>query len=398
MSEPIKKCRHGRGLKGPARRRAWRACQCTWLADVRIDGAREYVPLGPDEAQARVAFHRLLAGIADGRGPAPVATTVRDLAAQWVTAHRAAGRKPRTIQAYEGYVRIINAALGDASPRDIDGRVIRDFRRAQEAAGRSPRYAGFLTGALTGMLRWAHSEGVIDHVPVEARGVVQVAAPGVARRRLSIEECERLITCLPRGWHDAGEVILLTGLRIGELLALTPGSVDTGRHQLVVAATRGHGNAVGSPKTASSRRVVHLTPRACELLAARVTLTRAGEFLWPGSVTGAAADAMRDAKKAAGLDIRGVGWHALRHAATMLMDRAGLPLRASAQQLGHGAHTAMTMGYGWAAEGADVARLDEVRTRHSAPGDPGTGGHAGSSGPPEGGVPAGEEPRPPATG
>lgn len=397
MSEPIKKCRHGRGLTGPARRRAWRACRCTWLADVRIDGAREYIPLGRDETQARVAYHRLLAGIADGRGPTPVTLTIRDLGARWIEAHKAAGRKPRTIEAYGGYVRVIDAALGDAGPGDITGHTLREFRRAQEAAGRSPRYAGFLTGALTGMLRWAHSEGVIDHVPVEARGVVHVAPAGVSRRRLSIEECERLIACLPRGWHDAGEVILLTGLRIGELLALTPGSVDATRGVLHVTATRGHGNLVGSPKTMSSRRVVHLTPRACQLLEARVVLTRPGEFLWPGSVTGAAADAMRHAKKEAGLQIRGVGWHALRHAATMLMDRAGLPLRASAQQLGHGAHTAMTMGYGWAAEGADVARLDEVRTRHAAPGAPGTVGHAESRGPASG-APGAPGPPPPATG
>src|SRR5712691_4967431 len=56
-----KKCRHGRGLTGPARQRAWRRCGCAWVADLHIDGRRCFVPLGADEQRARVAFTQLVA-------------------------------------------------------------------------------------------------------------------------------------------------------------------------------------------------------------------------------------------------------------------------------------------------------------------------------------------------
>jgi hypothetical protein len=36
----VKKCRHGRGRTGSARRRAWAKSGCLWVADLRIDGER----------------------------------------------------------------------------------------------------------------------------------------------------------------------------------------------------------------------------------------------------------------------------------------------------------------------------------------------------------------------
>lgn len=373
----IKKCRHGRGLHGAARRREWRACGCVWLADIRVDGRREYVPLGVVEADAVARHAQLIADRAAGRMLKPASVRLADVADAWLDAHRHAGRKPRTLDAYTGHVRLIKLAFtGDVSA--ITGRDIAAFRRAHEDAGRDPDYVALIVGSLMGILRHAVAEGMITDVPVDPRPVAKRARRDKARR-LTLTECEAIIAAMRRPWRDAAELVLLTGLRIGEVLALTPGAVDLDGGRLVVAATRGKGGRVGSPKTTSSERTVTLTPRAVEILRARVTQARPHEYLWEGSIDGAARDAFRDARAAAGIDVPRLGWHSLRHGATALMDAAGLQLRGAAQQLGHGGHTAMTMGYGWTAEAPDVARVDAARERLTRHHGRGTGG------PPSGG-------------
>ena len=361
----VKKCRHGRGLTGPARRREWRRCECTWLADIRVDGRREYVRLGADERVAAARYAQLVADQAAGRVLAPTSADVESVVASWVEALRAANRRPRTVEAYEGYGRLITAAFGTSDVASITGDDIAAFRAGHVQAGRAPGYVDLVVGALTQVLRHAHARGLLEVVPVERREAVRERRAPSSRQRLSLDECERIIRVMRQPWRDAGEVVLLTGLRVGELLGLTPEDVhlDAPRPFLEVYRTRGRGGLVGPPKTASSDRAVFLSPRAVELLRARVGQTRPGEWIWPGSIEGAARSAFRDARVKAGVDAPKAGWHSLRHAATALMDAAALPLRASAQALGHGAHTAMTMGYGWTAEAPDMTPVDEARAR-----------------------------------
>jgi integrase len=365
----VKKCRHGRGLSGSARRRAWRRCGCTWVADLRVEGRREYVSLGADEQTASARHAQLVADVVAGNALRPTSAAVADVAEAWLAEHARRGRKPRTLAAYRGHVAHITAYFtGDVGA--ITSRDVRDFRRRHEAAGRAPGYVSDIVGSLMGVLRHAVEAGLISSAPDRPATVREDRG---RRRRPSLAECERLIDHLPRDWRDAGELVLLTGLRVGELLALTPEAVDLGAGRLEVRATRGKAGVVGTPKTRSSERTIMLTPRAQAILAARIAQARPGEYLWEGSVDGAARHAMREARRRAGITGERVGWHSLRHAATALLDASGLPLRSAAQQLGHGAHTAMTLGYGWTAEAADVEAVDAARarlTRHAAPPSP----------------------------
>lgn len=67
---------------------------------------------------------------------------------------------------------------------------------------------------------------------------------------------------------------------------------------------------------------------------------------------------------ASGIHRPGRGWHSLRHAHAALLNELGGSLRDAAARLGHGANTAQTMAYGWAAEHAGVDGLDDLVTRH----------------------------------
>ena len=362
----VKKCRHGRGRTGPARRRAWGRCQCLWLADLRIDGERRYVPLGRDVAGARAAHAQLLADRAAGRllaageGAALVAVGERLLAAL-----ERAGRKPRTLDAYRGHLRRIEEWFGRVPASAVRATDIAEFRQAAER-DRAPGYVADMVRTLLGVLTHAQREGLIDVVPRPAEPI-RVRSAGRPRDRMSLVEVEATIAALRPDWRPVGELIYLTGLRIGEVLALVPEVIDIDGGTLRVEATLGRaGRGLGSPKTHSSRRTVALTPRARELLAERLAGRGPGERLFAGSLTGGAQEAIRAAMERAGTYRPKRGWHQLRHANTTLRDAARQSLRDAAIQLGHGAHTAMTMGYGWSAEAGDPARLDEARAIHAA--------------------------------
>jgi integrase len=363
---PVKKCRHGRGRTGPARRRAWGRCRCLWVADLRIDGERRYIPLGCDATVARATYAQLVADRAAGRllaageGEALVAVGER-----FIAALGRAGRKPRTLDAYRGHLRRIEEWFGRVPASAVRAADIAEFRAAAER-DRDPGYVSDMVRTLLGVLTHAQREGLIDVVPRPAEPI-RVRNEGRPRDRMSLAEVEATIAALRPDWRPVGELIYLTGLRIGEVLALVPEVIDLDRGTLRVEATLGRaGRGLGAPKTHSSRRTVALTPRARDLLAERLVARAPGERLFPGALTGGAQVAIRDAMDRAGTYRPKRGWHQLRHANTTLRDAARQSLRDAAVQLGHGAHTAMTMGYGWSAEAGDPARLDEARAIHAA--------------------------------
>lgn len=357
-----KKCRHGRGLTGEGRERAWRDCGCAWLLAEWDPVVRRwhYENVGPDR---RAAERALRAREAPGEGDGISAVAERYLAAL-----EAAERAPRTIAQYRVYLNRCEEWFRPLFPvAELTTTRLEEFRSAMIQSGRDPAYAKHAVWFLRAVIRQALREGVhgIERVPDLAPPV----APRRGRRsdRLTLDECERLVDALEPGWRTAGELILLTGLRIGELMALTTESVDLADGVLWVHGTLGRDGATGRPKSATSRRALRLTPRARALIAARLLETRPGERLWPGQMEGAGRGAIRRALDASGLAAPGRGWHLLRHAHRDLLEAAGVSVRAAAARMGHGHQFATTESYGWSAEAEDVSAVDEVRRRHGGP-------------------------------
>jgi len=357
----VKKCRHGRGQRGPELERAWRSCRCTWLI-AAWDGERrryDYDAVGPDRRAAERALReRERPSEGDGIGA---------VGERYVAALRKAGRARRTLDQYDVYLGRIREHFGAFPVAAVDTARLEEFRQALILTGRDPGYAKLCVQFARAVVRHALREGVagVDRVP-------DLAPPVSVRRgrrsdRLTLDECERLVAALEPPWRSAGELILLTGLRIGELMALTPEVVDLPHGVLRVAGKLERDGTIGPPKTATSNRAVRLTPRARAILAARLLEARPGERLWPGRMEGAARGAIRRGLKAAGLQAPGRGWHLLRHGHRDLLEAAGVSVRAAAARLGHGPQFAMTEVYGWAAEAEDVSPVDQVRQGHGAP-------------------------------
>jgi hypothetical protein len=135
------------------------------------------------------------------------------------------------------------------------------------------------------------------------------------------------------------EVLVLTGLRIGELLALCWRNVDLERGVLRVTQSVYEGH-FDEPKSARSRRSVPLGAKSIAILSARkpagvnpealVFATRSGTpFCRHNLVNQQLKPTCRK------LGLVGVSWHWLRHANATLLDAVGAPLGTVQALLGH---------------------------------------------------------------
>jgi integrase len=185
---------------------------------------------------------------------------------------------------------------------------------------------------------------------------------------LSAVEVQKLLVALNEPQRTFVLVAVLTGLRLGELLALRWGRIDLDGSVLRVEESCYLGR-FGTPKTRSSRRAVPLSPSVVRALAVhRSRCIDSGlEALVFGTREGqpSKADQIRDLLKQAcrRAGVREIDFHTLRHTHSTLLHATGAPLKVAQAQLGHST-MAMTLGvYTHALPEAQqnaVAKIDEI--------------------------------------
>lgn len=206
-----------------------------------------------------------------------------------------------------------------------------------------------------GVLRLALDTAVRDGLV--ARNVAAlVRRPGVDRneaRHLSADELIALLReCESSRHYPVLRLLAVTGLRIGEALALHWGDVDVDGGLLHVRGTLGRVNGqlrITTPKTERSRRSVPITAETAEWLRQhRITQdaerARAANQWEPHALVFCTAlgrpidprNTLRVVEKAAaGLELDGVGNHSIRHTTATKMLEAGVHVEAVARLLGH---------------------------------------------------------------
>ena len=247
---------------------------------------------------------------------------------------------PHTLDAYGRDLAVL-AAFADGVGRDLDALGRSDLEqlvRARMAEGRSPRSVGRLVAAVRGYYRCAPALGPLAETPA-----ADLDAPRTWKRLpkfLTVDEVDALLAApdvsTPRGLRDRAllEVLYATGLRVSELLALTPGHVNV---ESGVLTTLGKGR---------KERVVPFGDEAAAWVGryqreARPALAgRAGSARLFVNARGGALSRMgfwkllRAYGLAAGIS-RAISPHVLRHSfATHLLER-GADLRAIQMMLGH---------------------------------------------------------------
>jgi integrase len=180
--------------------------------------------------------------------------------------------------------------------------------------------------------------GYIEDNPVRKTRLPR-RGPRPEKQVLSPEQLRQLLGQLPEPSKSLVWLLVLTGLRIGELLALRWQDIDLEAGALRVRRTLYEGH-FDEPKTRTSNRTVPLGPEGVAILRSRKPEATNGEALVFGSQKGTplcrrnlSNRQLAPICKALGLPR--ISWHCLRHCNATLLDSVGTPLGTVQALLGH---------------------------------------------------------------
>jgi integrase len=240
--------------------------------DVGIDasgGRSRKTVYGRTQREVRDKLAAARRQIAEGGRPANDRITVAQYLQEWLTAKRSQVRA-RTWHRYESNVRLhVEPMLGHVrlaklTPEDLD-RLYAD----RLAAGFSPMTVRHVHTMLHGALKQAVRRGLVPRNVTDF--VDPPRAPRHQIRTLDVDEAHRFLDEAADDPFEALYVLALTtGMRQGELLALSWRDVDLERATVQVRGSlqRGFDNelVISEPKTRSSTRQVLLSQLAVDAL------------------------------------------------------------------------------------------------------------------------------------
>jgi integrase len=230
-------------------------------------------------------------------------------------------------------------AFGKARLCDIKREWIQSFLATKFSAGLAWKTVKHIRGVLGRTLSSAEDWGYITHNPILKTKLPRRPIRQTAKTILTPSQFRELRNELQEPARSIATLLVLTGLRIGELLALRWKCVDLESRTLRVAETVYDGH-FDTPKSQRSARLIPLGEEACAVLTARRPADWQSGSLVFHTDAGTAPSRhnllrrqLRPACEKLGLS--GITWHSLRHSHATLLDAAGAPLGTVQALLGH---------------------------------------------------------------
>jgi integrase len=248
--------------------------------------------------------------------------------------------KYATQKSYAYFIRVhLIPALGDFRLRDINREPIQAMLNGKLDTGLAWETVHHLQCALSKILGTAVEWGYIEANPVRMTRLPRRRRT-YAKAVLTPVQLRLLVPRLPEPSRSLVLLLMLTGLRIGELLALRWRNVDLAVGLVRVEETVYEGH-FDEPKSRHSVRLIPLGPLAVAMLSDRrgrgiadpstlVFSSRIGTTLDRRTLL---SRQLKPVAKAAGLG--NVTWHLLRHSNATLHDSLGTPLGTVQALLGH---------------------------------------------------------------
>ncbi len=250
-----------------------------WEARLRLPGGRRKSVFGPSQREVLAKLRALQQELSRGRLPADERRTVAQYLTAWADGV-AASVRPSTAAAYRLCVRRLLPLIGHLrlvalTPTDLS----RAYHRLLQD-GLSPRTVQQTATVLHTALAEAERQGLVGRNVAALARAPRPAPP--ERRILSPAELARLFqdsAARDDRLHALWVLLGTTGCRVGEALGAGWDRIDldagTWRIDRALQRQRGAGLVLVPPKSAASRRLVHLPQIAVQALRAHRTRQRA---------------------------------------------------------------------------------------------------------------------------
>jgi integrase len=228
--------------------------------------------------------------------------------------------------------------FADVQLRLINRDAVQSFLSAKLCSGLSWRTVKGLRTLFGTLMAAAEADEIIPSNPVRKTRFPR-RGPAKDRAVIAPDKIQELLIALPEPSRSLAHLLVFTGLRIGELLALRWRDVDLERCGLRVTQSVYDGH-FDEPKSQRSKRSIPLGAKSIEILAARKPARVNPDALVFSTDTGTPLDrhnlVNRQLKPTCKkLGLMGVSWHWLRHANATLLDAVGTPLGTVQALLGH---------------------------------------------------------------
>ena len=262
-------------------------------------------------------------------------------------AYQAETLKPQTVAINTMKFRSIRRGIGDDSlVSSLNAPYVRHALAADSPVTYNEHLKHFKA-----CIRWAYREEIISDISfLERLPKLKEPTPQEkdAQKYLEKDELQKLLAGMKeQDWELLTRFLVLTGLRIGELIALTTSDVDLSARSISITKTYSTiTKAISSAKTDSSVREIYvqddLLPVCREIFARRRYLEKTfgtkSNLFFPdidGGYMQYAAYAKYLRENTEKLIGRALSPHALRHTHVALLAENGIPLEVISRRLGH---------------------------------------------------------------
>lgn len=246
-----------------------------------------------------------------------------------------------------------NYTIAELNEETLDAFVLSKLQSGglRDGGKLSPAYVRSMITIINAALRYAEREKYCT------RGQILIQKPHIWKKEvtvLTVAEQKMLEGCLMGTMSLSGLGVLLslnTGLRIGEVCALTWKSVDLENHILSVTSTvsrekGGHGKgnlAIRPPKTSASFRTIPIPSKLHRVLSSMQPNDKS-DYLLSGKPTFVSPRTYeyRFHRLLEKCGIRSVNYHALRHTFATRCVELGMDIKTLSELLGH-SNTAITL-------------------------------------------------------
>ena len=218
-----------------------------------------------DEAERALVKH--YEELNKGINPINKKTNIKEAGELYLRLHASTNCKPSTYKTYEGYLNnIIVPFFGDLNINEISPILIKEFMKQMQDAGRANptinKYIKFMSAIYNFMI---DSDAAVRNPLARIKSLKEIKNDKI--RALCTEEVQALLSKTKKIYPDFYPLLftaIFTGMRQGELFALTWDSINWITKKITIDKNYTHGT-LGTPKTGKIR-VIDMSDELAKVL------------------------------------------------------------------------------------------------------------------------------------